>query len=89
MGSNMHPVVAKKYDSVVLKDANGSVWVGNVVTHLTITEWADLHNYKVVEVSGFCLSLPHERTELSPPLRKRSGVFAIPSLIKRVLSHKG
>jgi len=70
------------YEEVVLKDRNGVVWEGEVVTDLTLSIWAETEGYEIVEVGGFRNPEITSRTLLHPPVRKFSGTFEIVSLGK-------
>lgn len=73
------------YDTVVLQDACGNTWEGDVVSHLPLADWALMKGYTVVSCEGSLPALPFQLTRLSPR-RTISGYYVPPTaeLLRKV-----
>lgn len=63
------------YDTVVLQDAHGNTWEGDVITHLSLSDWALMKGYRVVSCEGYTQA-PFRLTRLYP--RRISSGYHIP-----------
>jgi hypothetical protein len=61
---------------VLLRDEDCSYLEGEVVTHLPLTDWAELRGYKVVDVHGWRPARPLQRTELNIRPMTESGPYS-------------
>jgi len=66
---------------VLVRDDEWSHFEGDVVTHLSIADWAEMHGYKLVEIRGVRPARAPERTLLEERPITESGPysFALPA----------
>ena len=66
------------YDDVAMHRANGEVWVGTIISYLSLYDWAMLNNFVIVSVNGFRPAEDWERTDIYPQYLRRPAI-AVPA----------
>lgn len=72
------------YDSCVLIDCTGNLWEGDIVSFLSLADFALMKGYTVVSCEGCLPALPFQRTRLFP--RRLTSGYYIP--IQEILSYR-